>query len=1778
MTPRPRTARRSGAAALAATLLASMLGVVVADPASAAASVGLAKDGPETVLVGGGGTFELVAANAGPDPAYNVSFRDVLPAGVTYTAGSTSPSTLGEPTVIVNKPATGQTTLIWDNVFDINPPGSATLSYDVTTSSVILPVGARFTNTATAYWSSDVRDAPSFDANGAFVPETNITAGTDAPETTTVTALEVTKSEPSPENELVRGIHGSNGTTYTITVTNNGIQFTNGVSVTDYLPASLEFLQCGGVDNTNGSYVEYTGAPRLTSTTAPSGTCGTPTSVETVTNPAGKPAGVYTKVNLAVGNLPPGGSTTFTYRAGIPLQQNTATFVGRPGVTPLDPQPSSTCAGGVCPQAANLDNNTGASTVETAAEASATNYVEAAGSYQGNGVDGSGNPIDGPLAVTAQDTETVTVEDLAMRKTVSPTTFTQGGTATYTITLRTSEYRSSSGIVVTDVLPDGLTYVAGSVSGATLIAGPTINVDGTTSLTFSVAGTLAAASTATFSYRATMDAAYKAPASPTVAGDDYTNDAELTGTTTPIAGVDAVEPGTQSVTDASDATITSGGSTLLKTVGQDRANTNCSTQTYSTAVPTAPFQVGDIVCFRLRVDFNDGSSTRNAFVQDFLPAGLTYESGSATTVSGNTVTSGETSFSVSGATLTWLLGTPQGGATRYLDKGKVFVVQFAAKVTDDTVGTAPDVTGNLMKTGSVNTAGQATTGRDQQDITLAGSQVSIKKGVTRIESATGTTNYNPPRDGLSVKGGDLVTFRVDIKNVGTTAVRNLGLTDDLKDSITCSDVSGISDGGSCSATSLPSGVTGRITWAVEDDVALAPGATRSFTYVVTIPSTVLVNTTYNDIAIVDSYESQSNLGTWLPVSPLNLKDPSSVKTPNVTFAKSGQTGFVDDPNNNNRPNQFTEGETITYNVDVTIPSGTTVRPNSRITDTLPTELKLLKGVTGITDPVVRFSATNDPGALSDPPSGTVLTSDDTTGALQVDLPPGYSVPSASTTGHLFRLTFTAVLLPSKVSEGDHGMKVTNTAKFTGAGSKSYDATIVLPNPLLSKTNSKPADTTAVPPGEKVTFTLTATNPAGVGTPKRTALYEATVRDVIPADVIVDPASITPPSGVTCDSSGLVGTGGGTLSCTLGTLDSNETVVITYQAAVKVGALGSRVYVNNATLSGLTLPTSAQVADYRAEYVRTDSSVIRTDDGKLTKAVQPIEATIGQRTTWTVTWETLGASFEDPTLVDTLPTQGGAQALTSVSTGTVTCEPACAGVTWTPVVGATTITWTATGTVGANTIVTFPYTGVVADVPGTVAGDVLVNSARINDGDPAEAALAIVEPSLDIIKAVSTSTPAPGDWFTYTITVSNAPNPADATGPRSTAYNATIEDVVDPGIIVDEASVTAGGGTCTGCNQTDGGGTIRWGTVDPIAPGASTTRTYRAKLKASLTEGDYENLAAVPSYTSCDPDNDAPPGFECATDGRTYQRIEDSTVVTPGDPLADLKIVKTPNGATTPGSDWTFSMAVSNLGPSDAQGAIVVTDELPAGLSYVSDGPDWDCLVGGQTVVCTLEPVSPDPAGLPAGDEAPALLITVRTATTPENASYTNVATVESTTTEDPNPDNNTSQATVTVAPTPIPPPPPDPEDPDKPVDPTDPDVVVPIDPDPTDPDPQEPERPTVVPQKPTRPITPPTSIKPDRPTVVLPGTTMTNAGQKVRVDVRCRPLRAEMDKTAVTFSGRLVPMGDVRFCEVKRTKKGKVTVTVSYPGPVLVKVTYSAKKVPGYSAYTKVKRYVVVPR
>jgi uncharacterized repeat protein (TIGR01451 family) len=121
--------------------------------------------------------------------------------------------------------------------------------------------------------------------------------------------------------------------------------------------------------------------------------------------------------------------------------------------------------------------------------------------------------------------------------------------------------------------------------------------------------------------------------------------------------------------------------------------------------------------------------------------------------------------------------------------------------------------------------------------------------------------------------------------------------------------------------------------------------------------------------------------------------------------------------------------------------------------------------------------------------------------------------------------------------------------------------------------------------------------------------------------------------------------------------------------------------------------------------------------------------------------------------------------------------------------------------------------------------------------------------------------------------------------------------------------------------------------------------------------------------------------------------------------ADLSIVKTDSvDPVNAGTDFSYTLAVSNAGPSTAQ-SLTVTDTLPAGLTFVSAaGTSWTCGETGGTVTCTR-------ASLAVG---PAEIITITVTAPAQGGTVTNTASV-SATTVDPATANNSDSETTDVA-------------------------------------------------------------------------------------------------------------------------------------------------------------------
>lgn len=1582
---------RRSAALVTAVSLAALGSVAVLLPTSASAAPGPAitatKTAPATVLAGQPIAFTLAAgnpsSNSGAVTEYNASFRDVLPIGLTYTPGSTTPAGAGEPTVYTDG-GTGQQTLVWSDVDDLQLDSSAGLTFSTTVDNTVLPVASVVLNTANAYASSDPRTIPAFDANGGPVANASVQAATSNQTSTTITALKITKDEPSPEAKLLRGVH-DHPTVYTLTVTNTSKAATNAVTVTDYLPAQEEFLGCGAVDNSSG--VEYPGAPSLTATPAVTSNCPTPALVDTVVNPPADgavvyPAGIYTKVTWNLGTLAAGQSVTIKYAAGIPLRANVL-FAGGPSATSLG-------------QSANLDNNTGPSTRQISSAATQVNYAHAAGTYTGPVASG------GSTSVFDDTSHQVTVNDLRIYKSVSPATFVSGATATYTLHVDSGEYTNNSAITITDVLPNGicpLDNVRNYVSGAPAEcnAGPsfapsvpyqsvTQNADGTFTVVFQPIAVAKDGSTViTYTGRnRTVYTGGSLAGQPIAAGDSFTNNATELGTSTPVAATGYT--GNQPVTDSTRATQTTNLGTLTKTVSARANNLSCAGATYGKTNPV--YRKGDRVCFEITASFSGENQTRNAVLTDFLPLNTSFDAGSVSYPAANTVDPGsitlDTSNSANGV-ISWKVGAPNGGSTN-VPIGNTFVADFSAIVTKAAVGPAPDKPGNLIKLRTVNSSGVASSLRDLANFQIAAPPpLGLTKGVA---SVNGSTPVNPANtDHVQVKEGDSVVFRVDATNNGTAGNgNNIPITsstewDVLPSGIGCAVVSAISDGGACTNPGDPgqpsfsgNGARSAIVWNYAS--ALAAGAGHTFNYTVTIPAGVSVSTDFvntvasrsytvdNDTPGTTTFYPAGNIDTTVPSASSDAppaSDNSDVYLRDVAVSKGVQSAINETGNTGAEPSpvaatQATIGEQVSFTVSARVPADSTVY-NGSFSDPLPTGLTL-----------------NSATATYRPDAGSATTAALPSGVtFSATAPPTFTFPTSydntSSTDQVFTMTIVATV--ANVGSNVNAVVRTNTAAFasqsaaTGGSSwpartASATATVVEPAPALTKTNNSGGPVTG---GQTVTYTLKPSNPAG-----RAPLHDAWQLDCLPTGLTFAaygslPGGVSTNTPVAGDGTNGCPTGNTVLAWNLGDLAGGTTLSLTYTATVDPSASGKSSFVNTASVSGNSLaqartsPTDPGNPAGR-QYSAAANSTVTIAGATASKSVTPTSATVGDTVTYTTSAVLPpGVNFYNLSLIDQVPNGIDPN---SIVEGAVTCTNAdstncslTSAAPLTPVAGSsssTVIGWLVGDASSATQTrtVTVKYTAKIKDNAAAVAGAGLVNQLHIgwdnaartaptsagftyNQNSPiVTATVTVTEPNLSVAKSVTNTTPQPGQTFGYTVLVTNA-----NTASTSPAYNLTVTDTVPTGVLVDPASIS-GGGSISGQSAT-GGGVISWTLSGPIAKNTGTTFTYSATLAPSggLGTAGLVNTARVTGYDSL------PSG------GRHYAGGSSTATVTPKFPKVTTAKA-TPGGTTAYiGESFGWRVTVTDTGAGTAY-AVGTVDTLP---------PNWTYDVGSAQVVVNGGPAS-----------------------------------------------------------------------------------------------------------------------------------------------------------------------------------------------------------------------------
>ncbi|RDZ29314.1 CARDB domain-containing protein [Lysobacter silvisoli] len=1531
-----------------------------------------------TPTVGTNVTFTLTVTNNGPSAATGVSVADLLPNGYTYVSDNGAGAYVS---------GTG----VW-TIGNLANGASTSLQ-------IVATVRATGTYANTATVSSTTSDP---------TPGNNTATSTPTP-------------VASSDLAIVKGVSNSTPTvgtnvTFTLTVTNNGPSAATGVSVADLLPNGYTYVS----DNGAGAYVSGTGvwtignlangastSLQIVATVRATGTYANTATVSSTTNDptpgnntsTSTPTPVVSSdvaiVKVASNNTPTvGTNVTFT----LTVTNNGPS--GATGVSVADLLPngytyvSDNGAGAYVP-------GTGVWTIGNLANGASTSLqivatVRATGTYANTATVSSTSNDPTPGNNTSTSTPApVASADLAITKVASNNSPAVGTNVSFTLTVTNNGPSAAAAVSVADLLPSGYTYVSDNGAGA--------YVPGTGVWTI---GSLANGASASLQITATVNAA-----------GSYANTATVSSTTNDPT------PGNNTST-----------STPTPVVSSDVAIVKVA----SNNTPT----VGTNVTFTLTVTNNGPSAATGVSVADLLPSGYTYVSdngagayvpGTGAWTIGNLANGASASLQITAtvnatggyantATVSSTSNDPTPGNNTSTStpapvaSSDLAIVKTASSNTP-TVGTNVTFTLTVTNNGpsaatgvsvadllpngytyvSDNGAGAYVPGTGAWTIGNLANGASASLQITATVNATGTyantatvsstTNDPTPGNNTStstptpVASADLaivktasnnsptvgtnVTFTLTVTNNGPSAAAAVSVADLLPNGYTY-----VSDNGAGAY------VPGTGAWTIGN---LASGASASLQ----ITATVNATGTYANTATVTSTTSDptpgNNTSTSTPTpvasSDLAIVKTASSNTPtvgtNVTFTltvtnngPSAATGvsvadllpngytYVSDngagayvPGTGawtigNLANGASTSLQITASVNATGSYANTATVTSTTSDPTPGNNTSTSTPTPVasSDLAITKVASNNSPTVGTNVSFTLTVTNNgpsaATGVSVSDLLPNGYTYVSDDGAGAYVAGTGAWTIGNLANGASVSLQITATVNATGAYANTATVTSTTNDPTPGN-NTSTSTPTPVASSDLAIVKTASSNTPTVGT---NVTFTLTVTNNGPSAATGVSVADLLPSGYTYVSDN--GAGAyvpGTGAWTIGTLANGASASL--QITATVNAAGS--YANTATVTSTTSdPTPGNNTS------TSTPTPVASSDLAIVKTVSNASPNVGDNVVFTLTVTNNGPSdAAGVSVADLLPSgytyvsDDGAGAYVS-GTGAWTIGTLANGAS-------TALQITAT----VNAAGTYANT---ATVTSTTSDPTPGNNTSTSTPGPVPTA------DLAIVKTASNNSPTVGTNVTFTLTVTNN-GPSDAT-------SVSVADLLPSGYTY--VSDNGAGAYVSG--------TGAW-TIGTLANGASTSLQITATVNAT---GTYANTATVTSAT-----NDPTPGNNTST-------------ATPG-PVAssDLAITKVASSNTpTVGTNVTFTLTVTNNGPSDATG-VSVADLLPNGYAYVSDNGAGAYVPGtGAWTIGNL-----------ANGASASLQIT---ALVNAAGSYANTATVTSTT-SDPTPGNNTSTSTPT---------------------------------------------------------------------------------------------------------------------------------------------------------------------
>ncbi|WP_436715213.1 SdrD B-like domain-containing protein [Roseiconus lacunae] len=558
-----------------------------------------------SVVAGEQFTYTITVTNDGPDTATGIVVTDNLPSDLSYVSGS---FTTGSGTITETPASSGQLTI---NVDDLADQASAVIDIVVMVAS---DAGASIVNTATVVGAPDIDPD---DSDNTATETTPVVRNVDVGVTKTTADTAVAGSS----------------ITYTFTVTNDGPGDARGVTVTDTLDTALTFSSfdagtSGVTINQNGQDLTFdvgtlTDGQSETFTitvdiaSSATGTLNNQadiTTTDTDIDSSNDSDDIDVTVNrttdliltksVDLATATPG-DDTLTY--SFEIEHDTDSISDSGVVTFTDVLPAGLTLGQIsAPNATSQGYDSGSRTITIVFDPIAIGSTEtftftatvdedATGTIDNSGsISVTGGDIDSSNDTDNAQTALSPEFDVTLTKTADDTAPASGTNVTYTIELTNDGPSTATGVVLTDDIPAGMTFVSGTLDGQAATS------DGTT-VTFPAI---------------TLD-------------DDETISATLVFT------VDASANGTITNT-ASVAADTGETDTSNNTASEDITATPQADLEVTKSVDLSTAQAGDTLVYTITVTNSGVSPAENVTAEDTLPTGLTFVS--ANTPGGETVT------------------------------------------------------------------------------------------------------------------------------------------------------------------------------------------------------------------------------------------------------------------------------------------------------------------------------------------------------------------------------------------------------------------------------------------------------------------------------------------------------------------------------------------------------------------------------------------------------------------------------------------------------------------------------------------------------------------------------------------------------------------------------------------------------------------------------------------------------------------------------------------------------------------------------------------------------------------------------------------------------------------------------------------------------------------------------------------------------------------------------------------------------------------------------------